>query len=412
MCISYMPRRAQTNALLEKQRLNDLFAAASISKESEPTHQRGPHVVHHEYHDHSRDVIRKEEINPPISRGGVRCPFPLKLHEMLDQIEKDGHSDVISWQPHGRCFVVHQPKEFVRYVMPLYFNQSKFSSFQRQLNLYGFNRITQGLDKRGYYHELFLRGKRPLTRKISRTKVKGTFVRGRSSPESEPNFYAMPFIGCDGNIISSPLQTEQSGEANEAVKESSDLPCEIVPSFDESSVTTAIAMDDSATTRDESCTCAVDDCTATTAEETVSSCSSSDDESRTSLCDSHLESFETQPSYITSAGSTNDSQTSPVMCSLDTTLEKLPAAPCNPCADDSDDVLTFEGKTFHYLDTHENNVKVEPLVSNYMEVENMNSNELDHFLDTLRISRSLYDDIVQTMDDDNNFGSLLEKVIE
>jgi hypothetical protein len=43
--------------------------------------------------------------------------------------------------------------------MPLYFRQSKITSFQRQLNLYGFIRITQGLDRGGYYHELFLRHK-------------------------------------------------------------------------------------------------------------------------------------------------------------------------------------------------------------------------------------------------------------
>ena len=113
---------------------------------------------------------------------------------MLDKIEDDGHADIVSWQPHGRCFVVHKPREFVETLMPTYFRQTKLSSFQRQLNLYGFSRITKGCDKGGYYHELFLRGRTWLCNRMSRTRVKGTGVRTASSPETEPNFYAMPYV--------------------------------------------------------------------------------------------------------------------------------------------------------------------------------------------------------------------------
>jgi hypothetical protein len=65
----------------------------------------------------------------------------------------------IARQSHGRCFVIHKPREFVAEVMPFYFRQTKITSFQRQLNLYGFNRITKGPDRGGYYHELFMRHK-------------------------------------------------------------------------------------------------------------------------------------------------------------------------------------------------------------------------------------------------------------
>ena len=68
------------------------------------------------------------------------------------------------------------------------------TSFQRQLNLYGFQRITKGPDKDAYYHELFLRGRKDLVASIPRIKVKGTKVRAKANVAEEPNFYAYPPI--------------------------------------------------------------------------------------------------------------------------------------------------------------------------------------------------------------------------
>jgi hypothetical protein len=88
---------------------------------------------------------------------------------------------------------VHKPKEFVE-LLPTYFKLSKLASFQRQLNLYGFQRLTRGRDRGGYYHELFLQGKVFLAHSIQRIKVKGTGVRARSNPDQEPDFWAMPWV--------------------------------------------------------------------------------------------------------------------------------------------------------------------------------------------------------------------------
>uniref|UniRef100_A0A7R9WI83 HSF-type DNA-binding domain-containing protein n=1 Tax=Pseudictyota dubia TaxID=2749911 RepID=A0A7R9WI83_9STRA len=132
------------------------------------------------------------------TRGGVSSPFPLKLHRVLDAGLDD---DVICWMPHGRCFVVKNNKAFVDTVMPKYFKQTKITSFQRQLNLYGFTRLTSsGPDKGGYYHELFLRGRPGLTQRMKRMKVKGTGRKGASNPEEEPDFYRMePVRGGGGD---------------------------------------------------------------------------------------------------------------------------------------------------------------------------------------------------------------------
>jgi hypothetical protein len=45
--------------------------------------------------------------------------FPVKLHDMLSEMEADGMDGIVSWQPHGRCFVVHDHMRFVEQVLPL-----------------------------------------------------------------------------------------------------------------------------------------------------------------------------------------------------------------------------------------------------------------------------------------------------
>jgi hypothetical protein len=121
--------------------------------------------------------------------------FPAVLHSMLDEVEEKGYSHIVSWQPHGRCFVVHNRKEFVRLIMPVYFRMSKFASFQRQLNLYDYKRITAGLDKGGYYHDNFVRGRKGLCQHIVRRQIKGTLTR-KPAPATEPDFYRSGMTRC------------------------------------------------------------------------------------------------------------------------------------------------------------------------------------------------------------------------
>ena len=86
------------------------------------------------------------------------------------------------------------------------------ASFQRQLNLYGFQRLTRGRDKNGYYNEYFLRGKPALAHNITRTKVKGTGVRARSNPNEEPHLWEMSWVGTDHDGVA---HANYSGETEE-----------------------------------------------------------------------------------------------------------------------------------------------------------------------------------------------------
>jgi hypothetical protein len=129
---------------------------------------------------------------------------------MLEQTELEGLSDVVSFFSHGRAFAIHKPRRFVAEVMNRFFRQSRFTSFQRQLNLYGFKRISQGPDNGGYYNELFLKGRPGLCVNMKRTRVKGN-AKLRRDPDTEPNFYTYPPIGKGGqNAATGPPATGDS----------------------------------------------------------------------------------------------------------------------------------------------------------------------------------------------------------
>lgn len=103
--------------------------------------------------------------------------FPLRLQRMLDKLEAESNSEIVSWCPHGRAFAVHDPDRFVVELMPVYFNQTKYSSFQRQLHMYNFSRITSGRDKGAYWNVYFQRGKPSLTVHMPRTRINGKGTR-------------------------------------------------------------------------------------------------------------------------------------------------------------------------------------------------------------------------------------------
>jgi len=151
------------------------------------TYHQGDKVGEHQHH-------HPKLCGGPGNSGGVTVPFPFKLHTLLEQIEQDGFGHIVSWQPHGRAFVIHDKKTFVDQIMPNYFKQTKLTSFQRQLNLYGFTRLSRGTDAGGYYHELFLRNMPFLCHKMIRIKCKGTGFKAASDPDSEPNFYTLPYV--------------------------------------------------------------------------------------------------------------------------------------------------------------------------------------------------------------------------
>jgi hypothetical protein len=113
----------------------------------------------------------------PLKRfvGCMGTNFPARLHDLLSLIQNDSTlSSAISWLPHGRSWIVNDKKEFLEKVSPSHFHFSKYESFLRQVNGWGFKRVTSGPDENSYYHELFLRDMPHLIQWMKRsTKTRG-----------------------------------------------------------------------------------------------------------------------------------------------------------------------------------------------------------------------------------------------
>ena len=90
---------------------------------------------------------------PRTGRRGAPQVFPRKLYEILT----NERSDVIGWTSSGKSFIILEMETFVNEILMNYFRHQKYSSFQRQLNLYGFRKIQKGPDTGAYAHEHFLR---------------------------------------------------------------------------------------------------------------------------------------------------------------------------------------------------------------------------------------------------------------
>jgi hypothetical protein len=105
---------------------------------------------------------------PTRRRQRKKEAFPGKLYRLLADVESRGNSHIISFTPNGKAFKIHNPDAFMKDVAPQYFAQTHFTSFVRQLNLYGFDRISHGHERGAFIHPNFLRGHELLASEIQR----------------------------------------------------------------------------------------------------------------------------------------------------------------------------------------------------------------------------------------------------
>ncbi|XP_071732654.1 heat stress transcription factor B-2b-like [Rutidosis leptorrhynchoides] len=115
---------------------------------------------------------------PPMERSGgettasdtmtrsLPTPFLTKTYQLVDDKSID---DVISWNEDGSSFIVWNPTEFAKDLLPKYFKHNNFSSFVRQLNTYGFRKAVP--DRWEFLNDCFRRGEKRLLCDIQRRKI-------------------------------------------------------------------------------------------------------------------------------------------------------------------------------------------------------------------------------------------------
>ena len=85
---------------------------------------------------------------PRLHQPAPKLPLPPKTAvagfvSKLFQMVNDAPNGLIHWSPAGTAFIVTNPEEFSKIVLPHFFKHNNFSSFVRQLNMYGFHKVPQ-----------------------------------------------------------------------------------------------------------------------------------------------------------------------------------------------------------------------------------------------------------------------------
>ncbi|KAF6762867.1 HSF-type DNA-binding-domain-containing protein [Ephemerocybe angulata] len=79
----------------------------------------------------------KSNADPPKTETKPQATFLTKLYALLERQE---NHHMIRWDPAGEHIIVERPEQLALHVLPSIYRQSRFASFSRQLNIYGFMR--------------------------------------------------------------------------------------------------------------------------------------------------------------------------------------------------------------------------------------------------------------------------------
>jgi hypothetical protein len=86
----------------------------------------------------------------------------------MEVLEDEHYQDIIAWSNSGRSVIIHRRNQFILEILPRNFNKtSKFSSFARKMNRWGFGVLSRGPEAGAYFHPLFQKGGHKLIAQMS-----------------------------------------------------------------------------------------------------------------------------------------------------------------------------------------------------------------------------------------------------
>ncbi|KAF7727864.1 stress-responsive transcription factor hsf1 [Apophysomyces ossiformis] len=133
--------------------------------------------------------MSKAVVNPNQIQRAKLQNVPAFLNKLYNMVVDPTTDDLIRWSEDGSSFIVARHEQFAKKVLPRFFKHSNFSSFVRQLNMYGFHKVphlqqgvllaSDGSERWEFSNPHFKRNQPDLLLLVTRKK-------GRDSEEKEP----------------------------------------------------------------------------------------------------------------------------------------------------------------------------------------------------------------------------------
>ncbi|PVU89934.1 hypothetical protein BB561_005109 [Smittium simulii] len=123
----------------------------------------------------TKNIVKKEHLFDDVDMLGLTISVPEFVKKLFRILEDESYSKIIFWNYNGESFIVQDPNELSKVVLPQHFKHNNFASFVRQLNKYDFHKVKSTDDNKRYgdsvwefKHPSFKHGRHELLEKIKR----------------------------------------------------------------------------------------------------------------------------------------------------------------------------------------------------------------------------------------------------